>query len=139
MRMTNIPVKFRVDRINEAIAALKPDFDEFIKDKSYSLEERWEVFKNANSELSNHQSWIIDLPTKNNYDFSWYDEFYTERYQTINLVQFVEETLADLEEEAKDSESYQHESKKKLWESLDVNQIKEWILENNIKSFKHDW
>ena len=58
---TELPVKIRVQIINEKIENLKADFAEFIKDQSRPLSERWDVFVSANDMLSERVN-IDDLP-----------------------------------------------------------------------------
>jgi hypothetical protein len=138
--MTNIPVKFRVDRINEAVEALKEDFYAYITDKSYPLEERWEVFCKANDALSNDNPYLPNIQCLEDIGYDWYDDCFPDGRGSSRVKDFVEsleDNLDYIEESKKDKEYYNRYWKK--YEDLDINQVKEEFLALNIKQIVFDW
>lgn len=143
-----LDVKTQVDLLNNEIEFLKPLFEEYIKDKSIPLDERWETFKKANNGLSYHKPFWVDFPG-DEHEISWYDDFSIERYETVNLVQFLEDTLPemirDLEEDGKDIDPTDtfyinfYERRKYLFSRFNLNDWKEYILSINTKSAEYDW
>lgn len=126
----NLPVPIRVIRINEKIAELKDDFAAFIVDKSRPLEQRWEVFKKANDALSKHSQYIIRIPCLGESFFEhWFDG--DNKIPDTNMVDFIE-TLEDQSWE--DNIDLFH-----IPEETAIEDVKEWILEKNLKSFSYDW
>ena len=119
--MTNIPVKFRVQRINEAIEYLKDDFVSYIKDKEYPLEERWDTFCKAPSELSVREPYI-----------NTYSDF-----KSVNA----ESDLRDwLEISGRGCVVYAIDIvEEKLENEEEVDSLKEEFLKHNLKSFELDW
>ncbi len=112
----------RLEQFQNVIDGEKRIFEGYIKNKEYPLEDRWEIFIKAPDSLKEYQSWVIDLKgLTNNRTFSWYDDFYVERYQTKDLdADFIERVEEKFPE-------------------VDINSIKEQILENNLGSFRYDW
>jgi uncharacterized protein YhaN len=128
---TELPVRIRVEIINEKIAELKEEFAKFIVDKDYSLEERWSVFAKANDALSNHNSWTEHFkhPAAEISGDSY------GRGECIDVVDWVDENLVEVLAGSFDEPSdkdFENASK-------DLDSLREEILEKNIKSFCFDW
>ncbi len=141
-------IKDRVNLLNNEIDFLKPAFEAYIKDKSIPLEERWNVFKTANNGLSYHKPFWVDFPGDDG-DMSWGEDFSFERYETVNLVEFLDETIPemikDFEEEGKDidpSDTFYvrfYARRKHLLSKFSLNNWKEYVLSINTKSADYDW
>ena len=118
--MTNIPVHFRVARLNESITNLKPDFEEYLKDKSFPLEERWDTFSMAPLCLSNFSNQIptfVDSHLHSVFVNALHEHFLEHRGITISVFDLVG-----------------------MWDDNEfVDPLKEAILETNIKQFTYDW
>ena len=118
--MTNIPVHFRVARLNESIETLKPDFEEYLKDKSFSLEERWDTFSMSPLCLSNFSNQIptfVDSYLHSAFVNALHEHFLENRGVTISVFDLVD-----------------------MWEGNEfVEPLKEAILEANIKQFTYNW
>jgi len=119
------------------------EFKSFIKDQSISLEERWDLFKFAceNSLFVNVECWILHLKTlESNPNFSWYDDFYIEKYKTVefpNIIEVVEEQLAEILEENDEEVNYEELYIITTYEKL--NELKEEILATGYSGFVMDW
>lgn len=87
-----------VNRLHEK-QMFDTEFKAFIKDKKFSLDERWDLFKFAceNNIFVNVSSFSVKLKTLESCDgFSWYDAFGIEKYQTVEFTEIVE-TLIERE------------------------------------------
>ena len=101
---------------------LRTAIQEYIKDTSYTLTDRWNVFVSASEAMIlPTQTYIQHLPTMKN--VSWYDDFHKDRYSFINWVR-----IAERIEDNENSEFY---------DMLDA--IKEEILAAGYCGFTHDW
>jgi hypothetical protein len=118
-----------VNRLHEK-QMFDTEFKAFIKDKSIPLQERWDLFKFAceNNLFVNISCWVYHsklLERTNN--FTWYDYFDYERYQTIYFTQVVDHratslTLGQL-----------------LKSQEEINELKEEILASGYSGFVYDW
>lgn len=121
------------------IASMKQDFEKYISDKSVPFEERWLTFINAPSELKNHENYGPNFSTMPN-DFVMYDgPIHADRGHTINIkdmFQEIEDVLSEIKEGTYEPIYNWHI---KSYNKLDVNALKEEILEKNIGSFDYDW
>lgn len=112
------------------VSQLKPEFEEYIKNSAVSLDERWGVFKGAPKFLRNEEPWIQHLKVGTK-EISWYDDFYYERHQDVDMVEVIESL-----EEQLDPTSYNHTDE---FTQDDINNLKEDILSKNMGSFNLDW
>lgn len=113
-------------KTEKTVELLKEKFVEAIKDQSVSLKERWELFCNAPEFLHSHGDDVCDDPINPSlYKLGWYDDFFISRYQTVNVL----DILDDIEN---DMELYNITNQQ-------VNEIKERILQANILTFVNDW
>lgn len=110
---------------------LKGKYLEFIQDKSHPLVERWAVFCEAPREWQQERQWIVHFETEKllpDAEISWYDEFYVDRHETVEMANFVDvrlyEHLLDLGEVNVDAI---------------VAAFKEEVLDMNLYSFINDW
>jgi hypothetical protein len=117
---------------------IKADFEEFITSSAHPLEIRWQMFKDAPADLSNHLESIyggldeILVPGLGSRDINWPDEIINaERHQRINLIGEVEEIFSK-------PKAYRVKYPTAYEEGF-LDKIKEQILKDNIKSFIYDW
>jgi hypothetical protein len=140
--MTNIPVRFRVDRINEAIEALKEDFAIYLKDKEYPLEERWNTFCAAPDQLSTITKSITpihDMKTLNVEPLiKWQTQDLGMRGVVLRSEEIIEIMLEEISWELQEKQNLTEEESFEKTDEL-VDPMKEEILEKNIKGFTLDW
>lgn len=126
--MTNF--KQRIEEITSQIQAIKTEFEQYISDTSIPLDERWEVFTYAPSELRGHSPWVerFDGIPK---DFVGHDGYvWAERYQTIYVTEILERY--------DDIIHYPDDFDLKAGD-FDIIAFKEGVLKRNIGSFDYDW
>lgn len=124
--------------LHAKLEEIKPNFATYIQNKAIPLEERWAVFSLAPSNLKEYEEYGPDFDTLHP-DFIMYDgPVHMERGQTmstLDLIESIKESLKDLEEN-----SYcGREWAEKLLKVVDVNALKEEIMEKNLHSFNYDW
>lgn len=100
----------RLELFNKAKENIKSDLKKFVADKSYPLNERWNLF--IESDLGNND---IFIPSFKSFDIDHYGDF--NKYELVS----VEKILENLETEEEE------------------NNFKEEILQMFIKSFIFDW
>lgn len=93
-----------------------------IKNKNISLEDRWNLFI-QNKNLFPIRSFLVYYPEIETNDINYYDDFGYERHQTVDVVELVE-----LIEEG----DY-------LKFNIDLNKLKEEIMESRYSGFVFDW
>lgn len=113
---------------------IKPEYVLYIKDRTIPLEERWNVFQHMPEFMKQSGGWVEYIPILEDSGIEWYDDFYIDRYQTVELNKIIERIKEELDDEYKGD----------LYEKIKdipnlVDEIKEWVLENNIYSFINDW
>lgn len=145
--MSKLPVQFRVARINELIASLKEDFEAYIADTSIPLNERWEVFVEANDALSNHANYLNEYEftsinmDKVHEDWSDVGEVYG-RGKQISTVEWVSELIENTQLPSETGGNGWRESRTDQdWLEAEkiVAPVKEEILKHNLKHFCFDW
>ena len=80
-----------IRQFNKQKQELTEELRIYVKDKVIPLEDRWEAFKL--SKLGNTDSWVMTFESLNvlySGEVSWYDDFYIDKYQTVNMVDLVE-------------------------------------------------
>jgi hypothetical protein len=131
-----------VNRLHEK-QMFDTEFKAFIKDQSISLEERWDLFKFAceNSIFVNVNRWAKALKTlEAKPNFTWYDYFYVEKYQTVHftrIVETIESHLKDIKEENNPEVCYEEIYPITTCEGLI--ELKEEILATGYSGFVYDW
>jgi hypothetical protein len=130
-----LPVKLRVEIINEKIDSLKEDFANFIKDKSFPLEERWSVFLKANNALSNFEPFIQHLDTVETLGFHDNGARGDVTAECV-IDRFI--NYYELEREQDGDYSARTDAEWKMIEEK-ANTIKEELLEKNLKGWLIDW
>lgn len=111
-----------IENLNKHIESLKPYFEEYIKNQNIPLEERWEMFLRSNDCLSKHINSIFHfpfiLPSGQELNDSLLKDCSRGRFLMKDIVEF---------------------SCSEQWENEFLDKIKEYILEQNVKSFDFDW
>jgi hypothetical protein len=105
---------------------LKQKYLNFIQNESNALKERWKMFKHAPYEFKNHQKWIVHFEAESllpSGEIVWFDDFYKDRYSTVNMIDIVD-SMKEL------PENYSKEV---------VEAFKKEILQKNLESFIYDW
>jgi hypothetical protein len=130
-----------VNRLHEK-QMFDTEFKAFIRDQSISLEERWDFFKFAceNNLFVNVDCWLYNskLLERNN-NFTWYDYFYIEKYQTVYFPQVIQD-LSDKLESALDPENDYDDIEDCLLKSQEeIDELKEEILATGYSGFVYDW
>lgn len=128
----------KMEKIQNSFEAMKPEFEKFIKNKTISLEERWSVFVKTPSEMKTNCSYtpeFTSLPA----DFIMYEgPVHMDRGETktaIELFEGIKESLQDIED---DMYCGSHLNQKELYK-VDLDKLKEEILEMNLGKFSYDW
>lgn len=92
------------------------------------LAERWEAFENCPKSLQSHNDWIIHLKGGTDDDIVDYDgPYYADRYSVVDMLMVVEHV---------DEIIHSGES---LPDGLDLDVLKEEILQTGVHSFTYDW
>lgn len=140
-------VKDAVEQMRETVKAVKSDFEVFIVDKSIPLDERFDVWLSAPTELKNHQSWIVHFKCLHD-DAVGYDGFVynAERHETVQIDELfdcIKESYAEyLEGEPDGTCDWSlrwYKNKQKVFENFNLSDLKEEVLEMNLGSFEYDW
>jgi hypothetical protein len=101
---------------------------EFLKDSNISLEERWDVYLKVANLLPIGFDSDLDSVGIDSSEFSIDDDFYEDRYSTVNYEYVVYKIL----------NRKQNATFGKWWE-LDLDSIKEKILVLGLQGFVYDW
>lgn len=130
-------------KYEELTVQVKKKFEAIIVDKEIPLNQRWQFFIDAPSALKNQEAWIqhfkvLDRLEKN---ISWYDEFNTDKYQTVymaDIIHSTEDNIAYYVEHPK-VKPYGKLAKHFLDDPSIIDEWKEEILSRNLDSFVYDW
>lgn len=95
------------------------EYKAFVANKENSLDERWQLFLEFQKYLPDGYTYQVKF-TFEDEDFSWYDNLYVERYETIELCDLIDRVR-----------EYSLE--------VDINTLKEEILACGYGSLEFDW
>lgn len=129
-KSSDLHIDGSIDRLNGSIAQIFPRFDTYVKDISIPLSDRWTVFAKAPSVLKTHGTRYLTIL---DFDISWEDDFFLERFETMDTLEFV----SRIEQYNSYNDGYGEHVAKQMYPRLD--EIKEYILSLNIGSWRHDW
>ncbi len=139
----------RVGYIQNDIDALKADFESVITNKTYSLVERWSLFREAPSYLKNNSSWIEHFymePDEQDYSKRRDSDIISNRefnrsqvVDTVGLIDNYRESIVGKEYEDVYFEITSQIDNVGITEDTRLNEIKEDILARNLGSFCFDW
>lgn len=105
----------------------------YITDGSIPLMDRWETFKEMPNDWHIHENWLQHFDSEKllvNSEISWYDDVYVERYETVDMIELVDDRLCDRLSE--DPNVYENP------ETI-LNAFREEIMAKNLGSFVFDW
>lgn len=104
--------------LESTIADRKKILEPYYTDKSFSLEDRWELFCSVPVALQESHNWVMNFPEweSKHGDIDWN----TGRGGMVDLVGFVEEMCEDLEDDV-------------------VDEFKEVVLAKGYHTFTFDW
>ena len=118
-----------ISQVTFLLGEAKKKFEEYIKDKSVPLEERWEFFCLAPGFLKERDGSIVNFKVLDDCNIEYFEgDMYYQKYEEIHtesLVERLEEELEELSERGLTREG--------------IDEIKEEILSQNLGSFKLDW
>lgn len=120
---------------------LKDRAIQYIADVRIPLKERWNVFKEMPYGWKNRENYIHHFDSEKLFpsgEISWYDDFYIEKYETVEMVFFVEERLTDKLLEMSDMDFDDLESLPPEGLKI-VDSFREEILSKNLGSFEFNW
>lgn len=124
--------QLEIDTYLETQKTFIPRVKELLKSKELTLEYKWDIFLKVASLLpikSYGDVHDYGVPTKH---LSMYDDFYIDRYKTVEFVDLIER-IQENQEDAKTIPKY------KKWLEIDLNLVKEKILESGLQGFIYDW
>lgn len=122
-----------IEAFKQNVNPLIPRYKAYIADKTIPLEDRMAVFRAAPYEWKDHQSWIVHFDSEKlleGGEIFWYDDFYVERHETVDVYDFIVARLDDWLTE----NDYEPEDIAKI-----MTAFKEEMLEKNLGSFVFDW
>lgn len=114
---------------------LERDLKEFCKDESSTLDDRWEFFKE--SDIGDHDGCYVNFEE---YGIDIYNDrgYKTDKYETVNLVDVINEMEEVLNFDEDKVPSYRKKQRDLYtWEM--INGMKEKILQEFVKSCEFDW
>lgn len=127
-----------IQNIKAKLESIKPKFADYIADKSISLEERWAVFTLAEMSLKNHVCFgpsLSSLPS----NFVMYEgPVHMDRGETKTTCELIDDIL-QIREDIEDDMCMLSDSAMRSVQELDLNSVKEEILQKNCGSFDYDW
>lgn len=127
-----------MESLKAKLEGIKPKFAEYIADKSISQDERWAVFTLAEPSLKNHVCFgprLQSLPP----NFVMYEgPIHMDRGQTKTTCELIEEIL-EIREEIADDMCLLSDSAIEQIQGLNIELVKEEILQKNCGSFDYDW
>ena len=111
-------------QVTGSINSIKADFAAYIRDKDIPLEERWKFFEKAPNFIKEQDSYIHTFKWEQKHgELVWYDDFYCDRYQVVDMDMIIDSMLDRDEKYTKEM----------------VEDMKEEILSENLGSFINDW
>lgn len=128
-----------IDKVNNYIKLgddLEKELRVFVTDRNYPLDIRWNTF--IQSDLGKNDPWIVHFNNEkmDNYICS---SFEAERYNTVVMQDMYENMLDDLREVDDLGNEYYNTNRELGFSIKDVDEWREEVLEEFIKSFKMDW
>ena len=115
----------RIFEFKETELELKNLVKDYVQNKDFPLDERWEVFEN--SDLGDHEIYYVDFKSINLVDI-----YELNRYEIVNVIDKVQNIIEDYEYCLENKEEYRFTLEQ-------INDLKEEVLEEFVKSFKFDW
>lgn len=112
--------------VTQQIESTKKMVAEYFKDTSVPLEERWAVFEITPNCFKETGDWITRLKSLPEDHIGYDGPFFTDRYSEVDMLAVVN----NIEENYEEDDYYS---------AIDLNAVKEEILQMNLGSFTYDW
>lgn len=127
--------------VDSRIDNFKKELEEFYKDTRVDLDDRWETFVRLKNypKLYNYDSCYYNfecLPLELARNFSWYDDFYSDRYETVNMI---DKVISMINEVTLDPPGKENAKDVMQFLRRNIHLVKEEILSKNLLSFQNDW
>lgn len=126
--MINFTMQESLREFLEYKLATKLEFQQYLKDKSIPLEERWNLFTGYGIHLLDETCDCPYLNWDNGEEIFIYDDFYINRHQSVWYTYLVDCII----EYTEDNPEYNYSEDR-------LNKLKEQILSNGYSSFLYDW
>lgn len=113
-------------------------FSEYLKNRSIDLQQRWEDFQfaTANKIFNKTKPFIYHSPTLEKVEnFTWYDYFGFNKYETILFTKVIE-ALEERLIECREFDEWEYALVKS---ENDIDQLKEEFLSTGFAGFELDW
>lgn len=127
----------------DAVDQYRVSFHTLITNTEFPLDERWSLFQKAPDILREHRTSIIHLAAWDKYHIDPISDMDYSRHEHINIVDFVDELLEEVNAFSVDSADWHNFSDRVLSHYVDnpqaMAELKEELLEKNIGSFEYDW
>ena len=121
-------ILYKLQDLKSHMKSLNSEYLAYIFDKDYSIESRWDVYLAAPHEMKKHKSYIEHFKSLPD-DFIGYDmPYYVEKYQTVNIIRLIERVL-----------EYNDNFDENQGKLINIDMLKDEILQKNIGSFEFDW
>lgn len=126
---------------------MEDQYLELIVNKEIDLATRWDIYLNAPHKFKNHEHYLCDFEVLDQKvrGFSWYDDMYLEKNETITgerIIERIEELMrnyANNQEYLGPNANRETVGKQFADNPEWLNELKEDILEQNMGSFIYDW
>ena len=124
----------RFDEYEAQAKREKAEFQALLVNQDVPLDIRWNLFKRAPAAMVEHRSFYVDYSAmeqlNEGHEVSWYDDFYVERYNTVNIVDIVDEMPSNDDKTMGSNAVANPELYAKL---------KEEVLAKGVRTFVFDW
>lgn len=131
-------IRKRLFDIQIYINNARAEFEAIIKDQTYPLADRWNLFRDAPEGFRGTESSIWQpkaLAQFGSGGHEWDQLLWTDRYRTINLVDMIDEAI-DLEDIDKTREYFDDDASIQVEDYI---ALVEEMLACNVGSFVYDW
>lgn len=119
-----------IETVDNGVKKLRPLALEYIRNKDFSLEDRWEFFTKLPPYIFDTESYYATY-TINDGEIVWYDDHYIDRHATGDNLRIVEKYEEKMDEDGFD---YDPDITK---ESID--DLKEQMLQSGYRFWINDW
>ena len=123
-------IESKIELARSITESAKKLFVEVIENKDIPLETRWNLWVNAPSEMKERQGWIVHFKNLPNNLIGVDGPIWAERRETIYCADIVDRLLAENE--------YHSDADDQI-SRININSLKEEILESNLECFDYDW
>lgn len=123
---------YKSEMTPESVESMRRTWESIIKivqtvyqDKGYDLDFRWQIYLNIHRFLPQEGTYMNFESIEKDHEVSWYDDFYLDKYAVLQLDNdFIERVQEHIEDDE--------------W-NVDINELKEEILQSGYGSFENNW